>query len=209
MTDQMIFVKVNGWEDTTSNRKFGVRGYPTLILLRSDGTEIDRAVGYLPPEDFVQTMTDLAQGIGTLDAMLARLADNPNDAEACWEIGQKYYYRSEDSLATQYFTKVIEIDPQNTSGYADDAAFQFVMEIYYEGEERYDDAIAGFRDVIKQYPGSDMAEEAATYVPYILARQGKNAEALKLYEQFLKDYPESSEVDWVQGQIENLMSEGS
>lgn len=44
-------------------RRFGVRGYPTLLLLDSDGAVVSRAGGYLDPRGF----------IGWLDAGLQRL----------------------------------------------------------------------------------------------------------------------------------------
>ena len=209
MTDRLVFVKVNGWEDTLTAQEWGVRGYPTLVLMNADGSEIDRVPGFMPAEDFVQTMDDYANGIGTLDDLLGRYAGKPDSIQLCMEIGAKYQYRGKDSLAESYYRTVIDQDPGNKSAVADDAAFRLALNTYYEGEEKYDDAIAAFSDVVKRYPGSDMAEESATYVPYVMAKQGKEAEALKLYQQFLIDYPESDEVDWVNRQIKALTPEAS
>lgn len=204
MTNQMVFAKVNGWEDTLMAQKWGIRGYPTLILMKSDGTEIDRVPGYMPAPEFVQTMDDFTKGIGTLNDLLAKLSDHPDSLQLYMKIGEKYQYRAKDSLADSYYRKVLEMDPKNKSDLADDAAFNIAMNRFYAGEARYDDAIAAFNDVIKLFPKSDMAAESATYVPYILNRQGKKDEALKLYKQFLIDYPQSEEVDWVKGQIQQL-----
>ena len=37
----MVFTRANGWEDTLMAQYWGVRGYPTIILMRPDSTEID------------------------------------------------------------------------------------------------------------------------------------------------------------------------
>ena len=42
----IVFVKVNGWEDTSMAQKWGVRGYPTLLLLDKAGEEVDRVPGF-------------------------------------------------------------------------------------------------------------------------------------------------------------------
>lgn len=200
----MVFAKVNGWEDTSMAQDLGVRGYPTLILFNPDGTEIDRVPGYLPAVDFIQTMDDYTKGIGTLDDLLAKFNNKPDSLQLIMDIGEKYQYRAADSAAESYYRMAMSKDPQNKSDLADDAAFRIALMKFSGGEEQYDAAIDAFNEVIKAYPGSDMAEESATYVPYILARQGKNEEALKLYQQFLKDYPESGEAGWVQSQIDKL-----
>ena len=36
--------------------KYRVRGYPTIIVLDNSGNELDRIVGYLPPEDFLKEL---------------------------------------------------------------------------------------------------------------------------------------------------------
>ena len=42
------------------NRKFGIRGYPTVLLLDADGNELNRIVGYprTSATDFIQNISD-------------------------------------------------------------------------------------------------------------------------------------------------------
>lgn len=46
-----------------------------------------------------------------------------------------------------------------------------------------------FRGVIAEYGGTDAADVAALYLAQILVREGKPAEALPLYEEFIDDHP--------------------
>lgn len=205
----MVFAKVDGWEDTLMSLEWGVRGYPTLILMHNDGTEIDRVPGYLPPADFIQTMDDYIAGKGTLDDLLNQLASKPDSLQLYMDIGEKYQYRGMDSAAESYYADVMEKDPSNKSNLADDALFQLAMVAFGGGEENYDSAVARFEQIGKKYPKSEQIEEADIYIPYIMARQGKNAEAIARYEQFLAKFPESGEVEWVKGQIEKLKDQGT
>lgn len=40
-------------------QRLGVRGYPTIVFLASDGREVGRIPGYLDPEPFIQELTDV------------------------------------------------------------------------------------------------------------------------------------------------------
>lgn len=204
MTDRLVFAKINGWEDTLAQKNWGVRGYPTLILMSADQVEIDRVPGFLPPEEFVTTMEDYMAGRGTLDDLLNRRARFPDSLGLLLQIGEKYRYRGMDSLAETAYREVLGSDPRNRTGKADSALQSLAFVAYGGGAERYDTAIARFATVRQQFPTSGLIEESETYVAYILARQEKYDLALAKYEKFLVDFPESSEVDWVKRQIESI-----
>ena len=37
-------------------KKYGVKAFPTILLIQSNGEEIDRLLGYMPPDKFLQTL---------------------------------------------------------------------------------------------------------------------------------------------------------
>ncbi|MGE5355569.1 MAG: thioredoxin family protein [Deltaproteobacteria bacterium] len=47
------------------NMKFGIRGFPTVVILAPDGTELNRVVGYpgTTSSAFIQNITDKTKGI--------------------------------------------------------------------------------------------------------------------------------------------------
>lgn len=61
--------------------RFGVDSYPTMVFIDPDGEEVDRILGYLPPEAFVRQMQRIRTG-DTFMACLYRLAEDPADVEA-------------------------------------------------------------------------------------------------------------------------------
>jgi thioredoxin-related protein len=57
-----IFLRV--FEDTEPEgarlaRKFGISGFPTLIILDSEGQEVDRIEGALNPPDFIDALNHI------------------------------------------------------------------------------------------------------------------------------------------------------
>jgi len=205
MTDRLVFAKINGWEDTLAQMQWGVRGYPTLILMSADAVEIDRVPGFLPPEEFVATVEDYLAGRGTLDELLSRRAQHPDSLGILMQIGEKYQYRGLDTLAEAAYREVLTLDPENRSGKADTALHALARVAFGAGPAHYDTAIARFSALRERFPKSGLVEDAQTYVPYILARQEKYDLAMARYEQFLVDFPNSTEVDWVKKQMEGII----
>jgi len=53
MKDDFIWIKINNETDPDTSSRFSSQIYPALILLKTDGTEISKANGYLNPDDFL------------------------------------------------------------------------------------------------------------------------------------------------------------
>ena len=66
-------------EDLAS--RFGVDSYPTVVFVDSEGEEVDRILGYLPPEEFLRQMRRIRTG-DTFMACLYRLGEDPADMDA-------------------------------------------------------------------------------------------------------------------------------
>ena len=73
-------------------KKYRVRGYPTILFLDSQGVEIDRIVGYRPPEEFLIELNRIKNGENTISEILARYKQN------------KHHYPTQIDLAEKYVT---------------------------------------------------------------------------------------------------------
>ena len=62
-------------------RKFGVDSYPTMVFLDPDGNEMERILGYLPPEKFLRRVQRIRVG-DTFLACLRKLEEDPGDRDA-------------------------------------------------------------------------------------------------------------------------------
>ena len=61
--------------------RFGVDSYPTMIFLDPTGSEMDRIIGYLPPEPFLERVKRIRTG-DTFLACLRQLEEDPGDIDA-------------------------------------------------------------------------------------------------------------------------------
>jgi thioredoxin-related protein len=76
-------------------KRYGARGFPTLVVVDSDGAEIDRVVGYRKLDEFNNEMARILRGEGTLPALKKAWSDAPADIET----GLKYAAKAANSDA--------------------------------------------------------------------------------------------------------------
>lgn len=206
LSKEMIFVKAEAKKDTAVGEQYKIAGFPTIILMRSSGEEIDRIYGYLPPDDFVSTIKNYLQGKETLEDMKNRFQADSTDVELAFKLAEKYEARRGYDEAFYYYQKVVDLDPEDKKGKSQDALFNIAwLEIR---KKDYPKALDAFKRFLEKYPESAMAEDAEMYIPYSYAKAGDTTKALELYEKFLIDHSDSKDTSWVRKKIKEL-KEGS
>lgn len=202
LSESIIFSKQWGKVDTAFSKAHGVVSYPTLILVKADGTELDRIVGFQPPESFIPSLFDIMQNRNTLDYYLTKLESYPDSFDIRNSVAQKYRYRGDNDNARMHFNYFLEKDPENSIGFSDDALLSLGK--LESTAKNYDTAIGHFEMLIADYPDSELREEASIWIPYCLDRAERDTEALEMYEAFILEFPESEDIDWVNKQIKKL-----
>ena len=75
--------------------QYHISGYPTLVFVDKNGKEVDRIVGYLPPQPFLAKIDSVAKNIGTAAALESAVADDPNNSEIWKQLAKKYDERGD------------------------------------------------------------------------------------------------------------------
>ena len=205
-SEDMIFVKAEAKKDTALRDQYEIAGFPTVILMKSSGEEIDRIYGYLPPKEFVSTIQSYLQGKETLEDIKNRFQADSTDVGLAFKLADKYEARRRYDEAVLYYKKVVDLDPEDKKGKSKDALFNIAwVEIR---KKDYPKAVDAFKYFLKKYPESEMAQDAEIYIPYSYAKADDTTRALELYQKFLVDHPDSKDTSWVREKIEEL-KEGS
>lgn len=90
-------------------RRFNVRSIPTLLWCAPDGTEIDRLVGYVSSERFLEIVADWRAGVG-IDAGLARrLALRPESPALLFESARRLRGSGRDREAAVALRRVLNL----------------------------------------------------------------------------------------------------
>ena len=111
-------------EGPVVTKKYDVTAFPTIVFVDGDGVEIDRITGYLPSKEFLETMIEFNKCDNTKFALQKVLNNNIDDPFANFKMGMKVLKNGDVDIAKGYFKQVIKTDPDNNSGYKDDAEFE-------------------------------------------------------------------------------------
>ena len=201
----MIFVRTEAKKDTLVRDRYKIAGYPTIILMKSSGEEIDRIYGYVPADTFVTIIGDYLRGINTLDDLQKKFEANPKDENMAFRLADKFESRKDYDQATSYYQKVVELDPDNEKGKSADALFSLAsLEMR---KKDYPKAVDAFEYFLQKFPTSEMALDAEEYIPYCYAKSGDTTKAMELYQTFLTQHPDSPDSDWVRDRMKDLKGE--
>ena len=78
LREKTVALRLDAEKDKDLARKYRVEAYPTLLVLKADGTEIDRYVGYMEAAKFREALTATLAGKTSLQQ--ARDAMKPDDS---------------------------------------------------------------------------------------------------------------------------------
>lgn len=189
---------INAEVDTITANRYGVRSYPTTLILNRQGQEVDRLVGYYPPEEFVAGVTNALAGIGTLDDLLQQANAKP-DVGIFYEVGQKYRWRGDYDQAANFFAKVMAMDPGNEQGKSAESAYN-LAHMKYKIKD-YTAAIALWKKMVADYPSNELSVDAELMIAYSYQKADDFKNAKKEYRDFLKKYPDTEEKEWIEEQF--------
>ena len=72
-----------------------------IIFLTARSSEIDRVVGYLPPEGFLEELKRIQRGENTIADYIAKTKENPNDFDLWKTLAEKYEERRDLQSASE------------------------------------------------------------------------------------------------------------
>ena len=153
-------------------KKYGIKGFPTIVFTASDGTEIDRIYGYLPADQFLIKMKDYNEGVNTYSSIKKILDENPSDASANFLMAEKISSSGLDGDVKVYLEKTISLDPSNEKGYTDDAKFLLL------GMGENPEAI---KNLIAEYPNSNKLKDGYITLASYYAEKNDYKSASDLY----------------------------
>jgi tetratricopeptide (TPR) repeat protein len=202
-TNEVILVQINGDVDSITKNKYNVMGYPTFILVDKDGKEVDRLPGYQPTDEYIQTFRDYAKGIGTLDDLLKKSTEKKT-RDGSFAIAEKYKWRGNETEARSWYTQVISMGDakDSLSGETRLALADMSMR-----KKDYTAAISAYSEIVTDFAGKSFAETADIYIPITYRRMGDTTKAITAFEEFIKKYPKSEDVEYAQKQISKLKGE--
>lgn len=99
-----------------AHRRYPITGLPVVIFIRSDGSEVDRVVGYDSQEEWLEEAEPLKEGIDPLPGMEAALAAHSDSVQLMLPVLERYLYRYREVEARKLLDRMLQHDPGNRTG---------------------------------------------------------------------------------------------
>jgi tetratricopeptide (TPR) repeat protein len=195
-------VKLNAEKDTLTAARYRVKSYPTVMVLKKDGTEIDRVVGYYRARPFMEEVENYLAGRNTLASFAAMEPDSGTNPGYVGRLAERYLYHGLYEEARTRYKKLVVMDPKNSSGLVDDALYSLARMSRKEKDYASDRNYA--QQIIDRYPDSDMYKAAILEKAGALRRDDKLALARSVYLDYAKRFPSDEDAPWAKEQADTL-----
>ena len=178
-------------EETRS--RYGVTAYPAVLFVSPDGGLIEKASGFLTPEQFSPIMQNALAKEETFSKKLDGLKKKPDDAKLNAQVALTYIERNQLEKAGAFSEKAFEQDPKNRTKLIPDlhnqlglaygaVVEQAMLENTEEAEVHFEKAVSHFKTVIDAYPKSKAYEPAQYYLGVTYAIKGNFKEGIAVLE---------------------------
>ena len=201
LSKSVVFAKVNAEVDTVAAKSNSVRGFPSILIFDSEGKEIDRIVGYLPGPEFVETVNNYINGIGTIDYYKA-MADTAPTAEINYYMAQKYDERGMYEEAEGFYQKVIKENKNNAGDFT--SGSMLALASISLSLDKYDEAVNRYKEAKTKFSDSALVDEADIMIAICYRIKGDTTTAITAFEEYLKAHPNSPDTGYAITQIEKL-----
>lgn len=188
-------------EGVELRKRYNISGFPTTVYVNPDGTEIDRLVGYAPPDEFLAISQDYRANKNTLDDFLTRLQSDPENPELHYQVGQKYVERGQNEDGARHFNNILEITAEDAHEFVPRARFGLIdMKVTAARRAEsdsvrtslYQAATDQLKDFIQSYPDHELIEKAYYSLIRCYQRQEKTEDVVTSYRQAVQALPDNA-----------------
>ncbi len=182
--NEVVFAKINAEVDTNVSKAYKIMGFPTFLLTDANGHEIERIAGYLATDDFIKTVNDYRNGIGTLGALLEKSKEGQNRS-LYFEIADKYKYRGDTKSAKEWYDKIVA-----TGEKKDSLTGESYMAIgdMYRRDKQNEQAMAVYQQVVQEFAGTPFEGQGMLFVGHTHRRLNEFDKALAIYNEVMAKY---------------------
>jgi thioredoxin-related protein len=166
-------------------KRYGVQAYPTILFVDVGGAEIDRLLGFLPPEPFLKGVDDYLNGRNTVASLRAAADAAPGDAAAQLALARRHAERYDYAPMAGSYRKVLELDPSDALGAREEADFQLAMASY-----RMEKNLQGLAAFAEAYPKSEHTRGAVSTLTRAYLKGKDGASAQKVFDRYIASFPD-------------------
>jgi len=187
-SEHFISLKYNAKDEVGNQlyKQYNCQYVPHMLFLDSNGNEVDRIIGFLPPTEYLLRINDIVNKRNTLDDYLRRYKKGEISSEILASIATKYEDRKDNDKAAKFYSMLIENFPNESSKFYNDGKFFLATHEFKNGNEK------SLKNYIKKNPESEHIFDAYRKMTHHYANTKEIAKELAIFQEMLIAFPENA-----------------
>ncbi|NOZ09414.1 MAG: hypothetical protein GXO91_11175 [FCB group bacterium] len=177
-------LNANEGEGKELSRRYKIEGVPQMVFVTNDGTEVDRIVGFLPPDQYKSRLEDILAGKNTIPDLLARFEKTPDDLELAVQLAGKYEDRGDYDSAAGMYASILQSHADSSSEEVNHARYFLAMKDLFAGDR------SGIDRFILKYGFSKYVYDAYREMAQYYAAQNDTLQEVAALEAMSQKYPD-------------------
>jgi len=175
----LVTIKVDAGEDSQAPvaRQYGVHSYPTMIVCKPGGEEIERFFGFKKTEVFITTIEDYLAGRNTATDYRDQALADPDNLELAFTAGRELAIRKRGKEAIPFLERVWRADTENSTKNVPRAMLLQARTVYLDQMNASDKALPILEELSKRFPGAFHGTEATYMIARIYLEKGEKEKA--------------------------------
>ena len=184
--ENFISLKYNANEEIGNQyfKQYNCQSVPHMLFLDSEGNEMDRIIGFLPPTEYLMRIEDIVHKRNTLNDYLTRYKKGEISANIIAAIAMKYEDRKENDKAIEFYSILIRDYPNPSSEYYKQGKFFLASHEFISGNEN------ALRFYVSNNPDSPFCFDAYRKMVYHYANSEQREKELSTYSEMLSLFPD-------------------
>jgi len=190
MAGKYVWLKLNTETEEDGKRlqqEFAILTYPTILVLDSQGEEVDRVDRFLAAAQFQERVASFVDSPDSLASLRKAVQAQPNSVSARYALAERLLNENNYAKAVTEFKKVIALDPENREGKTD--LSQYNVALCLASQQKFDEAIVQLDDLKTHFPSSNAVADAAVLRGQIYHCCNKLDEAQAVLREYVNKYP--------------------
>jgi len=155
-----------------------------LVFINGKESEVDRIIGFLPPEQFMNRTKDILDNKNTVPDLENRLTVDPSNREILHTLAEKYEDMGYDGGASDLYTQLLKNYPDDDSEDINRARYYLAMSRFYEGDK------SDIETFIKKYPGSEYVHTTYEKVSRYYQSIADTTNEIRVLKEFVMKFPD-------------------
>lgn len=173
----LVSIKVDAQADNgkAPAARYGVHSYPTMVVCKPGGEEIERFFGFHKTDKYLEFIQDYVSGVNTASDYMKRAMENMADLDLVFQAGRELAIRKRGQEAIPFLRSIVDRrkDVEAAYGPADKrrgnvprAMLLLARTVYLDQLKERDKALPILENLSKWYPGTYHGADAT----YMIAR---------------------------------------